>query len=610
MYQFNKIKLVIWDLDDTFWAGTLSEGGVVIPQAHKMLILRLADVGIISSICSKNDWLPVKAVLDEYGLTEYFVFPSVNWDPKGGRVRQIIADMKLRAENVLFVDDNSTNRGEVAYYCEGIMVAGPEEIPQLIEDTEQAEKTDWNHTRLNQYKLLESKRDAQQSSSSNEAFLFSSNVELHIHKDCLQQMNRICELVQRTNQLNFTKCRSSETELRQLLEMPGVDAGYVTVTDRFGDYGIVGFYAIQDNVLIHFLFSCRTLGMGIEQYVYNHLGRPELSIMGEVISDLSETRLPPWINQGNTKSQIEKARLQTGTQQRILIKGPCDLYQIFPYIAERGQIDTDFSHITKDGVPIESTSHTTHIVEALRLSKKQKELIAHEVPFADLCVYNDSVYHAGYKVVVLSILSDANLGVYRRKKTGEKLAFLEYNHPITDPVNWDGIISGEYYNAGFRFNKQLLAAFAEKYEFIGRNSPEQILENLRYIRKNLPEDCLLIVMLGGELYYEKNTFDAYMDRHLIHREINVLLRNWATPELNVKLLDVNKYLVDQSSFYDHFNHYIKPVYYALAGEMVDMINEHTGSMMHKTTRLAMVKVRLKEMLALLYHKVKKIFSRR
>ena len=49
------------------------------------------------------------------------------------------------------------------------------------------------------------------------------------------------------------------------------NCGYVKVSDDFGDYGIVGFYAIKDNRCEHFLFSCRTLGMGIEQYTFNYL---------------------------------------------------------------------------------------------------------------------------------------------------------------------------------------------------------------------------------------------------------------------------------------------------------------------------------------------------
>ncbi len=36
---------------------------------------------------------------------------------------------------------------------------------------------------------------------------------------------------------------------------------------------------------MHFLFSCRVLNMGVEQWIYNRLGRPELTINGEVSDD-------------------------------------------------------------------------------------------------------------------------------------------------------------------------------------------------------------------------------------------------------------------------------------------------------------------------------------
>ena len=47
MYRFEKIKLVIWDLDETFWSGTLSEGEVQTTEQNIELIKRLSDVGIV-----------------------------------------------------------------------------------------------------------------------------------------------------------------------------------------------------------------------------------------------------------------------------------------------------------------------------------------------------------------------------------------------------------------------------------------------------------------------------------------------------------------------------------------------------------------------------------
>ena len=37
-----KIKLIIWDLDDTFWSGTLSEGEVE-PSSYNIEIFRIVN---------------------------------------------------------------------------------------------------------------------------------------------------------------------------------------------------------------------------------------------------------------------------------------------------------------------------------------------------------------------------------------------------------------------------------------------------------------------------------------------------------------------------------------------------------------------------------------
>lgn len=605
MYQFEKIKLVIWDLDDTFWKGTLSEGDIEIPEKHRDLLARLTDIGVVNSICSKNDFEPTMAQLRKCGLAEYFVFPSINWNPKGQRVKKLIENMQLRPANVLFLDDNPSNLGEAKHFCPEINTGGPELIPRLAEDAAKAEKKDPLHRRLTQYRVLEEKHRAKEEFSSNEEFLYQSNIRLEIGTDCLPRVERLQDLIIRSNQLNFTKIRSSVAELEALMKDESVACGYVSVRDSFGDYGTVGFYALKENRLIHFVFSCRTLGMGIEQYVYNKLGRPELTVSGEVVSDLSGDA-PGWINQdiaGSISAQMEIGNL---TEHAVLVKGPCDLFQIYPYIANTELFDTEFTYGLPSGLVIESTGHTTNVVEALRLSDAQKQKVVEEVPFTDMGQYRDDIFKRDYRVVFLSILADCNLGVYRRRETGERFAFLEYIHPITEKANWPGLIAREYPTAGFQFTEEILEKFAEHYEFVGRNSPEQIVENLAYIRKHLPWNCVLTVMLGGELYYEKNTFEAYRDRHLVHKSVNAAIRAWADGRPNVKLMDVNKYIVDQSSFYDHFNHYIKPVYYALAQEMVAIVNEATGSHVNNTSRLKMALVRAKEAVAPLYYKLRKL----
>ena len=89
----NNIKLIIWDMDDTFWEGTISEdggNGINVSNNNINLIKTLVDRGIMNSISSKNDFDVVKNKLTELGIWDLFVFPKINWNPKGAQIKQII----------------------------------------------------------------------------------------------------------------------------------------------------------------------------------------------------------------------------------------------------------------------------------------------------------------------------------------------------------------------------------------------------------------------------------------------------------------------------------------------------------------------------------------
>lgn len=67
MIDINKLKLVIWDLDDTFWTGTLSEGEIKTIPENMQVINTLVDHGVMNSICSKNDFEKTKKNLRRLG---------------------------------------------------------------------------------------------------------------------------------------------------------------------------------------------------------------------------------------------------------------------------------------------------------------------------------------------------------------------------------------------------------------------------------------------------------------------------------------------------------------------------------------------------------------
>jgi acyl carrier protein len=113
---------------------------------------------------------------------------------------------------------------------------------------------------------------AERSARSLEEFLASLNLEVKIAPMEAEQVERVAQLTQRTNQMNATCLRRTAAEV-------GVVSGEVwtvTVSDRFGSYGLVGavvFEVSGDAIRVDtFLLSCRALGRGVEHRMVALLG--------------------------------------------------------------------------------------------------------------------------------------------------------------------------------------------------------------------------------------------------------------------------------------------------------------------------------------------------
>lgn len=581
MTDYSNIKLIIWDLDDTLWKGTLSEGDVILPNENADLIRRLADCGIVSSICSKNDASAVLEKLKEFELQDYFVFNSIDWTPKGERISRMISDMGFRQENVLFIDDNTTNLNEVTYYAPQINIAEPAVIPSLIDYFKEVEPKDLRHTRLANYKILEKKQISKSHYSDNMQFLFSTNTRVEIKRDCIAEIDRIAELVKRTNQLNYTKLRSSKEELLTLLSDETVDAGYVTVEDNFGKYGIVGFFAIKNNKCIHFLFSCRTIGQGVEQYVYSTLDFPEIQVVGDVIVELQKVPAPLWINQDRTSStQGEKVKLAG----KVLFKGPCDLSSMV-FNFDSSSILTEFTYIGDRQNSIEHHNHSVNYLRFPFLSNDEKKGLLDECVFNDFQMFETELFNPEVKLVFLSTLIEANLAVYRRKRDGYLLAFGEYCNDLTDANNVDAFLSGKLYCYSNNYTKEWLRTFSNTWEYRGRLSVDEYIENINVLLKKLPQETTLCLMLGSETPYLANTKKSYENRHVYHKELNDALRLFAKQNERVLLLDFNDFIKGQDDFTDNINHFQRRVYFEISQKANEYIEKILGDKVRQKSRL-------------------------
>lgn len=594
----SKIKLIIWDLDDTFWTGTISEQKVAPDKQACDLVLIASKKGIVNSICSKNDEQPCLEKLKELGMDKYFVFPSINWQPKGQRIKDTISTMNLRPANVLFLDDNRLNLEEARYYCPEIMTALPDEIGGLIKEISKLNKHDESLSRLESYKVLETKTKIKKSMNSNEEFLCQSNIHADFHTDCMENIDRLHELIFRANQLNFTKVRSSKEDLTALFKDKNANCGYVTAYDKYGEYGIVGFYAVKDNRVIHLLFSCRTLGMGLEQYTYEKLGFPEIDIIGDVSAKIGKNEPPvTWINQENTDSVSDFNNIES-TDFKVLMKGPCDLNQIFSFIKNEDMFDCEFTYVSREkqslGVTIEGMNHTSQIVQAFSITDKQKKDLC-TLPICDSKMYPDSIYKNKYDMIFISILTDANLGLYRKKDGGQVFAFGEYLYPMTDKKMWDKYIKKEVYTANYTFKKEDLQKIADEYEFLGRLTPKEIAKNLKFIYEHIKPQTELVILLGCEREYKDNILEAWINRHKDHIEINKAVRREFEGCKNVTLFDVNDYITSDDDFNDSINHYKKRIYYLMAQRFTEMINAKAKSdVARKASKIKLAYLTLKQ----------------
>lgn len=571
--DISKIKLIIWDLDETFWEGTLSEGGLTACNNIE-LVKRLSYDGIINSVCSKNDYPKAEKALIDLGINDFFVFKSIDWTPKGPRIKQLIKDMGLRPTNVLFIDDNIVNLHEARHYNEGLMIAEPDIIPQLNAFLKAADPKDPTLKRLGQYKVMQAKQESRSEFDDNLSFLYSTQTQVTISYDCETEIQRIFELIHRTNQLNFTKERISMEELRELIANKDIKKGYVSVKDKLGDYGIVGFFAVENNKLIHFLFSCRTIGQGVEQYVYAQLGYPELTINGDVVSKVSEAPAPDWIN---ANCNLDNPTQKINSDSKIVFKGACDLSCMSEYIVS-GSIVEEFTYMGLERRNnIEHHNHSVNYLGWRSLSDDARQRLVDDLVFNDKDMFETHMFDDNVTLLIVSTMIEPNLGIYRNKNTGEKIAFGEYIHPLTDKNLWPDFINNNFYTADNRFSLEWLEWFGNNYEFLGALSPVEICQNAKRLLEILPKSTSVAYILGPEIPFDGETNSNYFGREKVYSEINRLFRELHAANPRVLLIDVNRWVKKQSAFTNNINHWQRQIYYNMANCVNDFIYELTGA---------------------------------
>lgn len=289
-------KVVVTDCDETLWKGVCAEvgpHGVEIDAGHRALqefLVRKQTEGMLLCLCSKN----VEADIDEVFRCqsmplrpEHIIARRVNWQTKPQNLRELATELQLGLDSFIFIDDNPLECQQMRSECPEVLtlqLPSSKHIPDFLRNVwafDGHEVTEEDRRRTALYRENQERENFRQQTPTLQSFLAGLQLEIDITPPSPEQLPRVAQLTQRTNQFNFTSLRRSEAEVAQFSESADYECLAVHVKDRFGDYGLVGALIFRSGTISlqvdTFLLSCRVLGRGVEHAMLRRLGEVALA---------------------------------------------------------------------------------------------------------------------------------------------------------------------------------------------------------------------------------------------------------------------------------------------------------------------------------------------
>lgn len=285
-------KLIVVDLDDTLWGGILGDAGWEglalgghdpIGEAHQdfqRALKALASRGILLAIASKNDEAVALEAIREHPemvLRERdFGAWRIDWNDKASNIAAIAEELNLGLQHVVFLDDNPAERGRVRESLPEVLVPEwPKDPQQYVTalatlgcfDTPAITAED--RARGAMYVAERDRQAARRSLPTVGEWLATLELRVSIERLRPATLSRATQLLNKTNQMNLSGRRLTESELDAWASQPEHALWTVAVADRFGDAGLTGLIGVRVNgaraVLEDFVLSCRVFGRQVEE---------------------------------------------------------------------------------------------------------------------------------------------------------------------------------------------------------------------------------------------------------------------------------------------------------------------------------------------------------
>jgi FkbH-like protein len=292
-------KCLVTDLDGVLWGGIVGEAGTAgieigefgLGRAFSDLqrwIRALARRGVAIAVCSKNDEMTAKEPFLTHPdmilrLEDISVFVA-NWNDKASNIKHIREILNIGFDSMVFLDDSPAERDLVRRMLPEVVVPELPRDASLVLRTlqeanlfETATVSDEDRRRTAMYKAESLRGEAAAATADVGAYLQSLEMTARFEPFDAYSIPRAAQLTQRTNQFNLRTKRYTDGDLRGML----ADEAYITrclsLTDRFGDYGIVGVVILTREeagaalFLDTLLLSCRVFLRGVEEFMFNAL---------------------------------------------------------------------------------------------------------------------------------------------------------------------------------------------------------------------------------------------------------------------------------------------------------------------------------------------------
>lgn len=285
-----KKKCIAVDLDGTLWGGVVGEDGWngIILSNHKegqrfqdlqKVLKQLKDQGVILIILSKNNQNDVQEVFDnnEYMILKPndFVDVAINWESKYINLKKIVKKINIGLDSVVFLDDNPAEREQMKQMCPEVEVIDfPKDTSQLVAvmekvyktffkclelTKEDGKKTEMYHSEVNRAQIKEE-------ATSLDDYIGKLEIQVDIHEMNSDEIIRVVQLVNKTNQFNTTTKRYSEIDINKLMSESYIFVA--SMRDKFGDNGLVSIVILKEYEHIceidSFIMSCRVMGRKLE----------------------------------------------------------------------------------------------------------------------------------------------------------------------------------------------------------------------------------------------------------------------------------------------------------------------------------------------------------